>query len=64
MKIIALALLAVLVSGCATGQKPEIIRGGKCQWIRENGDFTFTHYGLCDNPEHKQWKVVNQDNKY
>lgn len=52
LKAVAVVILAVLMSGCAT---KDIIRADKCQWIRGKGHWTYTHYSKCDNPEHKEW---------
>jgi len=57
MRILAAIVLAVMFAGCATKPPLDIMRFGKCQWIREPGDYTYSHYGKCDNPEHKEWQI-------
>lgn len=64
MKAIAILILMAVMAGCATQEPLDMLRGGKCQWVREKGDYTYTHYSKCDNPEHKEWKVYNKENKY
>jgi hypothetical protein len=57
MKIITVMILAVLFAGCTTPPPLDIIRAGKCQWVREEGDITYSHYGKCNNPEHREWDI-------